>query len=310
MINKDNYDKLFSRLTMILKHLYNGEELSVAEMAEEYNVSIRTIQRDFALRLEPNFPLIKKGTIWKMEDGYRLGRTNIQSEVIVLDIIENMTKSLGTIIFNKSKSLITKLKNDEESVFYTKLLFEDISNRFNDIELIEASIKKQRIMSFLHNKQQKLLKPYKILNLDGYWYLCGINIKTNRLTNMKIDKISSIKITDQKFEKIQNINEKIKCAITGNFKPYRKLIEVVLLIEEDPKIFLNRIPISPTLKIIDRNDFEGWIQISIQVTDLAEITPFIKKHMPKVFIISPKTLRDKMKEDISSYLKKIDLYTL
>lgn len=308
MTNKDNYDKLFSRLTMILQRLYNGEELSISEIAEDYNVSIRTIQRDLSLRLEPNFPLIKKGTKWKMEDGHRLGRTNIQSEQIVLDIMENMSQSLGTTIFNKSKSLLTKLKNDEESVFYTKLLFEDMSKRFSDLELLETAIKKDHIISFMHDSKQKELQPYKILNLDGYWYLCGINIKTNRLTNIKISKISLLKITEQKFKKKQDIEEKVKCAINGNFKPYRKLQEVELLIEDDPNKILKKIPISPTLKVIDRSDKEGWIQITLQVTDLNEIVPFIKKNIPRVFVLSPQKLRDKIIKNVNEYMKKCDIY--
>jgi predicted DNA-binding transcriptional regulator YafY len=308
MTNKDNYEKLFTRLTKILERLYNGEELSVSQLAEDYDTSKRTIQRDFAERLLLNFPIEKIGTKWKMSDGHRLGRTNVHSEVIVLELMENMARNLGTEIFSKGKTLLSKLKNDDESAFYTKLLFEDTSNMFKDFEVLERAIKKSHIVSFLHDGKTKTLKPYRILNLDGYWYICGVNVKTNRLTNMRISRMSLITETEEPFEKIQEIDDKVKSAITGNFKPSRALQEVELLIEDNPKFFLKQIPISPTLKVIEISDSEGWIHVSLQVTDLNEIIPYIKRNIPRVFVLSPEKLRDKVIEQINEYLKECKKY--
>lgn len=44
---KHDYDKTLRRLNTIIVRLNNGDSLSVKELAEEFNVSIRTIQRDF-----------------------------------------------------------------------------------------------------------------------------------------------------------------------------------------------------------------------------------------------------------------------
>jgi len=65
MLKKHDYDKTLTRLTIILQKLYDGELLSVKELAEEFNVSERTIQRDFNERLI-RFPIEKEGRRWKM----------------------------------------------------------------------------------------------------------------------------------------------------------------------------------------------------------------------------------------------------
>jgi len=44
---KHDYDKILTRLTIILSRLNDSEALSVTELAKEFNVSERTIQRDF-----------------------------------------------------------------------------------------------------------------------------------------------------------------------------------------------------------------------------------------------------------------------
>ena len=42
-----DYDKILTRLTVILSRLYQAEQLKPSDLAKEFNVSERTIQRDF-----------------------------------------------------------------------------------------------------------------------------------------------------------------------------------------------------------------------------------------------------------------------
>jgi len=48
---KPSHDKLATRLTQRLIKLNQGEKLSPAELAKEFDVSLRTIQRDLNERL-------------------------------------------------------------------------------------------------------------------------------------------------------------------------------------------------------------------------------------------------------------------
>jgi predicted DNA-binding transcriptional regulator YafY len=52
MAYKHDYDKILTRLVNILSKLNDGEALSVKELAEEFGVSTKTIQRDFNERLK------------------------------------------------------------------------------------------------------------------------------------------------------------------------------------------------------------------------------------------------------------------
>jgi len=62
---KHDYDKILTRLTVILQRLYEGETLSVSALAEEFNVGPKTIQRDFNECLTVRFPIEKEGKGWK-----------------------------------------------------------------------------------------------------------------------------------------------------------------------------------------------------------------------------------------------------
>lgn len=45
------HDKIAQRLGMLLTRLYSGEKLHLSDLATEYNVTVRTLQRDFNQRL-------------------------------------------------------------------------------------------------------------------------------------------------------------------------------------------------------------------------------------------------------------------
>jgi len=66
MAYKHDYDKILTRLTVILSRLNDGEALSVKALAEEFNTSDRTIQRNFNERLT-SFPIYQEKKKWKMQ---------------------------------------------------------------------------------------------------------------------------------------------------------------------------------------------------------------------------------------------------
>ncbi len=172
---KHNYDKILARLTTILTKLNDGEALSVRELAKEFNVSTKTIQRDFNERLRA-FHIYQDKRKWKMMEGFSIEKTKSIQEQLVLDIIEKMTESIGGKFATTSHKLLSKLKNEELNPIYTKLNIEDISDRFDDIVVIRKAIKaKIEIECSYENERegvfQAIIQPLKIVNYEGFWYL-------------------------------------------------------------------------------------------------------------------------------------------
>lgn len=69
-------DKLSTRLVYILQYLNNGERFSLEELAQEFNVSIRTIQRDLHECLA-FIPIKKENGKYFLED-YVLGKLSFK----------------------------------------------------------------------------------------------------------------------------------------------------------------------------------------------------------------------------------------
>ena len=144
MAYKHDYDKALTRLRVILQRLNDGESLGVKELADEFNVSTRTIQRDFNEKLVGSYPIFQENKKWKMQDGFKIEKIRDIEDQIVLDIIEKITDGIGGKFASKSKKLLSKLKNDDKNPIYAKLNIEDISDKISDINILETAIKEKK----------------------------------------------------------------------------------------------------------------------------------------------------------------------
>ena len=141
MAYKHDYDKTLTRLRVILQRLNDGESLGVKELADDFGVSTRTIQRDFNEKLVSSYPIFQENKKWKMQDGFKIEKIRDIEDKIVLDIIEKITDGIGGNFAIKGKKLLSKIKNEEYAPIYTKLNIEDVSDMINDINLLETAIK-------------------------------------------------------------------------------------------------------------------------------------------------------------------------
>lgn len=92
---KHDYDKTLTRLISILSKLYEGKSLSIKSLAEEFNVSERTISRDFNEKLVANFPIYQDKKLWKMQEDYKLEKSSSIEDTLVLGIIEKLIEGAG-----------------------------------------------------------------------------------------------------------------------------------------------------------------------------------------------------------------------
>ena len=60
---KHNYDKKLFRLVSIITKLNNGDSLSVTDLAKEFCVGPRTIQRDINEKLKHLYPIYQENKL-------------------------------------------------------------------------------------------------------------------------------------------------------------------------------------------------------------------------------------------------------
>ena len=301
MAYKHDYDKILTRLTVILSKLNDGEALSVKELAQEFNTSDRTIQRDFNERLV-SFPIYQEKKKWKMQDGFKLEKSNSIEDEIVLNIIEKITEGIGGNFFTKAHELLSKIKNEDFNPIYTKLNIEDISNKFREIQVLETAIRERKEIECSYNDEQHdiystIIKPLKIVNFEGFWYL--VALRNDTLKKYYLKNISKLKITDTEFETDKKLDDLLDNSISVWFQKDIEPFEVKLYADKWATKYLTRRPL-PTQQIESIHS-DNTMEFTIKITHEMEILPIVKYWIPHLYVIEPEWIRKLIMEDLQEF---------
>jgi len=304
MAYKHDYDKILTRLTVILSKLNDGEALSVKILAKEFNVNERTVQRDFNERLV-SFPIYQENKKWKMQDGYKVEKTKSLEDEIILEIIEKITEGIGGKFATKSHELLSKIKNEDFNPIYTKLNIEDITDKFKEIQVIESAIKDKVEIECSYDDEEHgvyktTVQPLKIVNFEGFWYL--VALRKDGLRKYYLKDISNIKATTVKFVTDAKLENLLENSISVWFQKDVEPFEVKIYADETAAKYFKRRPL-PTQKI-DSLPQNGSMEFSINITHDMEILPIIKYWLPHLRVIEPQWIQDKIDKSLSDYLEQ------
>lgn len=115
--------------------------------------------------------------------------------------------------------------------------------------------------------------------------------------------MTNICILDENFEypKI-SFFKKFNTSINAYFDLSKKHETIELLIHKDIVKYFKRIPLSSTQWIDDtiKNEYQTC---RIEVTKIEEILPTIQQYLPKIKVLYPPELEDKILENIQNYTK-------
>jgi predicted DNA-binding transcriptional regulator YafY len=288
-----NHDTIATRLAQILNKFNSGERLSVEDLVEEFGVTKRTIQRDINERMS-YLPIKKENNLYYLEE-YYLGKLNFNDmkNFAALSGIKELYPSL------QENFLKDILDSTISKVYMVKgHNYEDLSNSTKEFKIIEEAIIKNYIVEFTYKDKPRVVKPYKLINSKGIWYLAGVEDDTLKTFSFK--KISKLIAIDTKFEVDDKVLETIK--EDDNIWFSSKQIEVVLKVEKDVAGYFSRRNILPNQAIV-KELTDGGLLVSTKVAFDEEILKLVRYWIPNVEIVSPAYLQDKLKDGLKRYLK-------
>lgn len=290
-----SHDTLALRLSMILTKLNSGESFTAKELAEEFNVSARTIQRVIKERLS-YIPIEKNGDYYSMES-YALGKLSFEDikNFATLRGIKNLYPSL-------SNQFITDILNAKlNSAYLIKNQgFEDISLKKEWFETMSAAIIKKSPISFDYKDKSRIVNPYKLINNNGIWYLLAHeNDKLKTFTFSKIKKFKWENDAESFKPKKEFLNQISQNDINWFSN---ELIEVTLQVDNEAKEYFKRKEILPNQKIIEQNETHFIISTKVSYDD--EILKLVKYWIPYIKIVKPEYLKEKMSTILQNYLSQ------
>ncbi|MFP4486436.1 MAG: helix-turn-helix transcriptional regulator [Campylobacterales bacterium] len=304
---KKDYDKALTRMTYILRRLNEGETLSVKELADEFGVSTRTIQRDINERLH-SYPIEKIGKKFRFEEGYSIAKSHSLEDILVLDILERVSESVGPLFSTKAKTLLKKMKNKSSAnPIFTKLFLEDISDKLDEISAIESAIEAKIAISckyeFDEYSKNIDLEPLKIISFEGFWYLLARDSRNKIVKKYYLKNISDVKAKSEKFLISSELKERLDSAINVWFEPKNEPYRVTLFIDGEIVKYFKRKPISKNQVVSSLYD-DGSMEITFKITHNNEVSREILKWIPHIKVLEPESLKAEIESSVKEWMER------
>lgn len=294
----------YSRIELIYKKLEQSPDgLTITQLANELNVSTKTIQRDLYEVLK-EFGVIKEKRYWKLDPKKANDKLGSQEKIIIA-ILDELAKSGGRLFYSKAHSLLAQITQQLEHPIFANLNSEMLEE--SNIEIfsaLEGSIKQKLKINIQYPpKGNFCLKPLKLVFFDGYWYLLAFDVNDNdKFKKFHLKTIKSVETTQDKFEVDNIVEERLKSANSIWFdlnEPY----SVKLLVDKEISRLFLRKPLKTQL--ITGKDNDGSIEVELLITNEMEIIPLILWYIPYVTVLEPKWLADIVEDRVQRYINKI-----
>jgi len=294
-----NYDKKIFRLLSILNKLDRGGKVFVKSLAEEFNVNVRSVQRDLKLLGEAGFPVDKapETGAYIFYEGFQIGKSSLtEKEWALLLSFEDMAKKIGSPFDGLMRSIVQKNLHPPAVCdwFYFKV---EESASVPDMEgllsvLIDA-IRNQEIITFtysVYSEYQARVKPFKIIQFNGFWYLVGEDTADHVIKKYALDRIKKPKGAGKYFTEVPaDLDKTLDESFNVWFGPKRGK-KVVVEVSEEIADYFKRKRWFPHQEIIEEKK-NGNLIISYLVSDYREILPFLKSWIPNVWVREPNSLK-------------------
>ena len=278
------HDTLAKRLGLILTRLNTGERLTLADLSMEFNVTQRTLQRDFNERLN-YLPIERDGSTYFIDVKY-LGRQGKQDIKPILTML-----GLSSIFPSFDALSFTRLNDNQVAPFlFRELKIEDVSSYEETFKLLTSAIQNNQIIRFCYKqKTYRDVNPYRLVNDRGWWYLAAIHNDT--LKSYKVAQVSKVDVASQHFKRRKEVDDHV---IDGSMiwltdSP----IEVVLRIDTSIASHFRNTNILPEQKLLKILDDESLL-VTSTITNQKQIIPILKYWLPDIEILSPVELKQSL----------------
>lgn len=307
-----NFENRINRLSVILELLNKGYELSTPNLVERFGVTKKIIQSDFKDYILPLFVDDKiyydySSKTYKAKNNFLTKTLFSADELSIIAILKNKSKDKYSDddLSQKVDSLFLKFEDELTNKLYQTSSIEKIDNFKNEIIQIKNAVESKSIIKCFYNDKNREIYPLKILNLEGFWYLIIFEPIDNKIKTFHLNTIKNIEVLNTHFsfdkEKINSFDN----AISAYYKPNNQPILIQLFIDSKVSRYFQRKPLNKSQRVLKIYDDESY-DIELTITDYMEIIPTIQRYIPFIGVIEPDELKTRVKENISSYLKRFE----
>lgn len=293
-----------SRLFRIVYYLLQNGKATAPELAQKFEVSIRTIYRDIDSISSAGIPVYatqgKGGGISILND-YTLDKSlfSEQEQEQMLTALQGMVATAE----ENSNELLTKLSGlfQINSTNWIEVDFSDWAHRTpqqDTFNIIKEAIFQKRVISFCYfsgkgNKEKRNVRPIRLVFKSKSWYLYSFCLLRNDYRFFKLTRIKELEMLSETF--------------TQDFTPTK--IEKQIQVENTVAVKL-KFDRQAAFRVYDEftdsitEDSQGNLYVQIDLPDNEVLYSYVMSFSDSVEVIEPQSIREQMKKRLQKMQEK------
>lgn len=305
------------RLKLMLLLQQPGKRLTVDELAERFDVSRRTIFRDFNALQKINIPVTwDRYSGYGLIEGYKIPPLMFTpKELATIMVGLNFVKSqVDQGLVEDAKGVEVKIKNvlpDDLKKFMSSLEGRTIVDPFlkfggkkkkgGSWYLINSAIAQQKRMQFKYTTKSgetsiRKIDPYILVFYQDHWNVIGKSHLRGEVRNFILENVNEVLILEESYELKKELD--VEGLI---FRPNESSHLVTLLVEKEE---MPRLEVNLPAKIIKKTEANTEkIKVEFKFDNLSFINEWLLQFGNKLKIEEPKELVEKREELLHQMLE-------
>lgn len=181
-------EKLAQRLSCIIARLHQGESIDKHQVASQFGVDVRTIERDLHQRLH--------GIAERNEQGLWVLSHNARSTIPARSL-HDYARMAGTEHLFPDSSLAYLLgqistPERQRATHVQPLPHEDLGRDTHTFTALQSAIQQHHTCRFTYKAKPRNAYPYRLIHKNGVWYLAAEEV--GRLKNFSVALIEHLQV--------------------------------------------------------------------------------------------------------------------
>jgi predicted DNA-binding transcriptional regulator YafY len=301
----------FDRVVAILIQLQSRRVVKAQDLAERFEVSLRTIYRDIRTLEDAGVPIVGEAGIgYSIMDGYRLPPVmfTVEEATAFVTAEKMVNKLTDEHTSQEFKSALYKVKAVLRSA--EKEFLEDIDDRIEVVSFrrrqpskeapqslpsILRSIAERRVISidyYTRYKQEnttRKVEPMGVFLLNDSWHLIAYCQMRTDYRDFRIDRISNIRPTGDFYKnRHPTLGEYLELI-----DKERKLIKIVVQVDQYAAKFLEEEKY--LYGFASETNLGEWVEMTFLVDNMEGFARYCLRFADRANIVEPEALRERIR---------------
>ncbi|CAG5089412.1 HTH domain protein [Thermobacillus xylanilyticus] len=199
------------RLLGITLELMTKKRVTAAELADKFEVSVRTIYRDIELINQAGIPVVSYNGVdggYELADGYFVTRQHFSVDdlSVIYSLLKAMEGAMGGAVSSakrKLTSLHPKLADEERRETVVMGLSVPESER-DQVQELYGAVRQRRVVRLSYTDAagtttERFVEPINLLWSKGAWYVEAYCRKVRAMRYFRVSRIERLDVTEERF---------------------------------------------------------------------------------------------------------------